>query len=208
MKDEPLATITPLLLQGTTALNTDEVLERARAIQAEMTKTIAVLCGQATGLNENDLLDNFDAPTEQDQELMRAVWSFIDDIDIALDRVGHSVYDLTESDQSKIWLNAYRLASSEVLGQPSCDECRNDLCECDFVLVCDKCDITDDLWCETEWGVCQDCCQCEIPIHISTEQVMSRITPSCSNDLETENPALWAKLTGHTDDEPESEGRL
>jgi hypothetical protein len=208
MNDEPLATITPLILRDSKPTNPDEVLERAKAIQAEMTKTIAVLCSQATGLDENDLLDNFEQPTEQDQELMRAVWSAIDDIDIALDKVGHSVYDLSASDQSKIWVNAYRLASREVLGEPSCDKCENDLCECDFTLVCGECDLTDELWCETEWGICQDCCQCDTPIHLSTEQVLSRITPSCSNDLETENPALWAKLTGHTDDEPESEGRL
>ncbi len=181
----------------------EQTKKQAELGKGEMVKTLTRFFSEYTGIAEADLITDPFEPTNQDQELILSAWLLVDEIDQALDPLSMSVFDLAPRTRSDIWTSAYQVSRVK-LGLGLLDNVDVKPLE---VLMCKECDLTDDLWCGTELGVCQDCCDCEQALdhkHLirhdtAWQLVQPQITPICEPggyDLAAENPALYQLLMG------------
>lgn len=186
----------------------DEAKKQAELGKAEMVKTLTRFFSEYTGIDEADLISDPVSPTEQDQELIMSAWLLVDVVDQALDPLSMSAFDLSPRTRSEIWTSAYQVSRVN-LGLGLLTNVDVQPLE---ILICQECDLTDDLWCGTEVGTCQDCCECEQfgdPRHLikhdtAWQLIQAKVIPTCEPgeyDLATDNPALYQRLMGV----PESE---
>ena len=190
------------------ASEVEQAKEQALLGEAEMVRTLIRFFSEYTGIDQADLATEPEAPTEQDTRLILSAYALVDEIDQALDPVSMSVFDLAPRTRSEIWTSAYQ-ASRVKLGLGLLTNVDVKPLE---ILMCRECELTDDLWCGTELGVCQDCCECEHfadPKHLirhdtAWQLVQPEITPICEPggyDLASENPALYELLMGEQESE-------